>query len=107
MVLDSTREYLSEHKVIAEKDAVEKATIFLDDYICNGYGTHSQGIDTTIRNVMIRYGIPLDATYTSKAFWGMREYIEKEAISNKNILFIHTGGTPWFLTIWENGRKVA
>ena len=40
------------------------------------------------------YGIPLDETYTGKAFMGMSEYIYE--ISDKNILFIHTGGTPLF-----------
>jgi D-cysteine desulfhydrase len=45
---------------------------------------------------MIQHGIPLDSTYTGKAFWGMMQYIKKEQIKEKNILFIHTGGTPLF-----------
>ena len=44
----------------------------------------------------MRFGIPLDATYTGKAFMGMTEYITENMIKNKNILFIHTGGTPLF-----------
>ena len=53
-------------------------------------------MDATIYNVMMRYGIALDPTYTGKAFNGMTEYIENTSISGKNILFIHTGGTPLF-----------
>ena len=41
-------------------------------------------------------GIPLDTTYTGKGYWGMKEYIKENEITGKNILFIHTGGTPLF-----------
>ena len=44
----------------------------------------------------MRYGMPLDSTYTGKAFMGMKDYIEKESLKGKQILFIHTGGTPLF-----------
>lgn len=40
--------------------------------------------------------IILDPIYTGKAFYGMCEYIKKENIKGKNILFIHTGGMPLF-----------
>ena len=35
-------------------------------------------------------------TYTGKAFWGMKNYLEENEIRDSNILFIHTGGTPLF-----------
>lgn len=38
----------------------------------------------------------MDTTYTGKAYWGMKEHIKKYQITEKNILFIHTGGTPLF-----------
>ena len=46
-------------------------------------------------------GIPLDTTYTGKAFWGMEKYILENKIEGKNILFIHTGGTPLFFNDLE------
>ena len=47
--------------------------------------------------IMLREnGIAMDMTYTAKAFMGMCEYINENEISGKNILFIHTGGTPLF-----------
>ena len=46
--------------------------------------------------MLSNHGIPMDSTYTAKAYTGMMDYIEKQEIKNKNILFIHTGGTPLF-----------
>ncbi|WP_353095820.1 pyridoxal-phosphate dependent enzyme [Tissierella praeacuta] len=69
---------------------------FVDDYILDGYSAYNDEILATIREVFIDDGIPLDTTYTGKAFWGMKEYITKNRIVGKNILFIHTGGTPLF-----------
>jgi D-cysteine desulfhydrase len=47
-------------------------------------------------------GIPLDPIYTGKAFWGMKEYIKDMQMAGKNILFIHTGGTPLFFDFLIN-----
>ena len=52
---------------------------------------------------MIRFGLPLDSTYTGKAFLGMKKYIDKERISGSHVLFIHTGGTPLF---FDDFRKM-
>ena len=67
-----------------------------DDYIVSGYGTFNEEIEDTILQQFRTNGIPLDPTYTGKAFWGMTKYINETNIKNKNILFIHTGGTPIF-----------
>lgn len=70
---------------------------FIDDsYIIGGYGKYNIEIENIIFNIFQKYGIPLDPTYSGKAFYGMSEYIKKEQLINKNILFIHTGGTPLF-----------
>ena len=50
----------------------------------------------TVKEVFLNYGIPLDSTYTGKAFDGMRKYITVNGIKDKRVLFIHTGGTPLF-----------
>lgn len=70
--------------------------VFDDSYICGGYGKYTSEIVNMIIAVLENDGIPLDTTYTGKAFWGMKDYILKHGISNKRILFIHTGGTPLF-----------
>ena len=38
----------------------------------------------------------MDSTYVGKAFWGMCRFVKENQIEDKNILFIHTGGTPLF-----------
>ncbi len=90
VVLDSIRSYLGGK---AKEDEIQEKTIFIDDYT-TGYGKDDSRVKQTIDMVLKIYGIPLDATYTGKAFMGMREYIKD--IQDKNILFIHTGGTPLF-----------
>ncbi len=90
VVLDSIREYMEDD--VRANDA----TIFIDDYIGAGYGKENTEIKQTIIEVLVRYGIPLDATYTAKAFNGMQTYIQKQGIKGMKILFIHTGGTPLF-----------
>ena len=100
VVLDSIREYLDAYakddsQVISEEQ-IQDSTIFLDDYIADGYGKENSEIKEMINESLIRYGMPLDATYTGKAFLGMKKYIREHCLENKNILFIHTGGTPLF-----------
>ena len=92
VVLDSIREYMP----AMLDDELQKKTVFLDKYIGDGYGKDSEEIEEIIKSCMLKYGIPMDSTYTAKAFLGMKKYIEEENIWNKNILFIHTGGTPLF-----------
>ncbi len=91
VVIDSIKEYLGKSNPL-----IDKNTIFLDDYTGNGYGRDNEEIVQTIKDSFVQYGIPLDSTYTGKAFWGMKKYILDNGLKDKNILFIHTGGTPLF-----------
>lgn len=91
VVADSVCSYLNR-----ELDELEKYIYFVDDYICGGYGKYSSDIISAIKSVLINDGVALNATYTGKAYCGMLEYIQKNNIRNKNILFINTGGTPLF-----------
>lgn len=67
-----------------------------DEYIGDGYGTYSEEILSTIRQVLRSCGIALDPTYTGKAFYGMMDYLKKHNIKGKKVLFIHTGGLPLY-----------
>lgn len=96
VVLDCIRDYLEAQKVCAGEAQMQETTIFLDDYTGDGYGRHAAEVENVIAAVMTQYGIPLDATYTGKAFAGMLDYVKRGDITGKNILFIHTGGTPLF-----------
>ena len=68
----------------------------VDEYLCEGYGMYNRSIEKTIYHQFTQNGMPLDPTYTGKAFWGMQDYLEKHDIKGKRILFIHTGGMPLF-----------
>lgn len=67
-----------------------------DAYLCDGYGTYNRQIEKTIHQQFTCNGMPLDPTYTGKAFWGMQDYLKQNGIMGKRVLFIHTGGTPLF-----------
>ena len=104
VVLDSIREYMDEFGRTLKKQMsgekfeslIQEKTEFNDEYTGAGYGLQNPEITRIIKESMIRYGMPLDGTYTGKAFSGMMDYIKKNHIENKTILFIHTGGTPLF-----------
>lgn len=92
IIVESVKSYLTQ---IDDKTA-DKYVEFIDCYTGQGYGKENDEIIRTIKNVILQYGIPLDSTYTGKAFYGMNNYLKDNRIENKNILFIHTGGTPLF-----------
>lgn len=96
VILESVREYRGEG---APEDIV-----FVDRYIEGGYGQFDDAISKTIRDVMRRHGVPLDPTYTGKAFCGMRRFLQESRVNDKNVLFIHTGGTPIFFDWLEKTR---
>jgi len=105
VVLDSVKDYLSSVGFTISDDMIESATIFNDQYILGGYGNSSENIKQTIDTCMTKYGIPLDETYTGKAFYGMLDYLDKNEIKDKRILFIHTGGTPLFFDYLKRTAK--
>lgn len=96
VVVDCINSYLQNKDLIVSNDKILETTNFVDDYIGEGYSSSSVMVRNTINEVMMNYGIPMDLTYTGKAYFGMLDYISRNSISGKNILFIHTGGTPLF-----------
>ena len=101
VVLDSIRAYLGERTSEAQ---IQQTTIFRDEYT-SGYGKKDDRVDEMISFFLKHYGICLDPVYTGKAMMGMDEYIRTNAIQEKNILFIHTGGTPLFFDYLRKQRK--
>ena len=67
-----------------------------DSYLCGGYGAANSDICNLSRKMYETEHIELDTTYTGKAFYGMLEYLKKNNIRSKKILFIHTGGNVLF-----------
>ena len=93
VVIDSLRSYLGNR---VSEDEIQGKTVFIDEYV-TGYGKGSPEVTALIMDILKCYGISLDPTYTGLAFWGMTECLKN--ISGKNVLFIHTGGTPLFFDL--------
>lgn len=103
IVVESIREYLDTANRKIPEQKIQKSVIFDSSFVSGGYGVSEEGINNIIDNMLSQRGIPLDQTYTGKAYYGMNEYIEKNNIKEKNILFIHTGGTPLFFDYLNEG----
>lgn len=96
VVIDSVKSFLKDKNVKISDSDISDATIFLDEYTGDGYASSNPHINETIRTLLVETGIPLDSTYTGKAYTAMLHIIKSQEIEGKNILFIHTGGTPLF-----------
>lgn len=96
VVVDSAKDYLCSKNYSFDNVDIENNVTFIDDYIGNGYGKDNSEITDTIKKMMVKHGIPMDSTYVAKAYVGMQKLISEINIVGKNILFIHTGGTPLF-----------
>ncbi len=94
---EAIRENMSSYMRDGRKTEVKvpaASEIFFDDrFVKGGYGCADQELSELCRQMMKGYGLPLDTTYTGKAFLGMRNIIEEEHIKG-SVLFIHTGGLP-------------
>ncbi len=77
---------------------------FEAEYVCGGYGLYDKDIESVIRMMMECFGIPLDPTYTGKAFSGMLKYLKAWSHEPQNILYIHTGGTPLYFDYLNSPR---
>ncbi len=106
-----------ERGVAAVKEAAEQfelgiskkieisAIDFNTDYILGGYGKSNSNLLSLLREMLLAYQLPLDPTYTGKAFYGMIRELGK--VKNKNVLFIHTGGTPLFYDFLEANKPIG
>jgi len=87
------RAWLDENRPDAQIPADK---ILICDRFRSGYGAYDDSIAQTIRQMMARHGVPLDGTYTGKAWHGMQTIAQEENWQNRKVLFLHTGGTPLF-----------
>ena len=90
---------------LPEAAGVEERIHIVEDYLCGGYGKDCPALRETILSVFRQYGIPMDPTYTGKAFYGMSEYLKKNGVQGKKILFLHTGGAPLFFDFLRGYRE--
>ncbi|MBO4317419.1 MAG: pyridoxal-phosphate dependent enzyme [Mailhella sp.] len=106
IVLASVKEYLKEKNVCFDPESIAKAVHFDDRFTDAGYGASSAYAAECIRTVMRSYGLPLDETYTGKAFFAMTQIFAEEIAGGEGrpetVLFVHTGGTPLFFDFLLN-----
>ena len=65
-----------------------------DDHIGPGYAVPTDGGKRAIKLFARKEGIFLDHVYTGKAADALIDWLKQDRIKGKNLLFIHTGGTP-------------
>lgn len=74
------------------KERYDDRIIFNTDYLCGGYEQYTSEMKAYLNHAMRQTGLMFDTTYSGKAFYGMMDYIKKNHLENKRILFWHTGG---------------
>lgn len=60
------------------------------------YGKSGPAVQACIHKAFALHGLPLDETYTGKAFFGMQQLLRQWGWQGRDLLFLHTGGTPLF-----------
>ncbi|UTF60537.1 1-aminocyclopropane-1-carboxylate deaminase/D-cysteine desulfhydrase [Gilvimarinus sp. DA14] len=63
-----------------------------DAYIGPGYALGYPALFESISTLAAGSGIILDPVYTGKAFYGMLDLLERGELSQRDIVFVHTGG---------------
>lgn len=96
VIIQAANEYLCEYYPNICHIFDEETIHFNDEVIITDYGVSNEQIDRKIEELYLQYGIPMSKTYTGKAYVGMENYVKKNNLKGKKILFIHTGGVPLF-----------
>lgn len=81
---------LAEHYGMAER--YDERILFNTDYLYGGYEQFTPEMDGYLKKVMKETGLMFDTTYSGKAFYGMMDYVRKNNLQGKRIVFWHTGG---------------
>ena len=70
---------------------VDGDVTFVDSYIGEGYGSVYPNLANAVAFAW-RFGLPVDTTYTGKAFLAMVESARRGDLEGRRVLFWHTGG---------------
>ncbi len=89
------RDYCAQHPEQAD-EAAAISRIRVYDRCRGSYGAHNEAIAALIHRQFAQHGLPLDMTYTGKAYHALLQLMQQEGWQDRRIVFIHTGGTPLF-----------
>jgi len=71
------------------------AVVCFDEYVGPGYSLPTPEMAEAVRMLARLEGVLIDPVYTGKAMAGLIDLVRKGAFNkDKNILFVHTGGSP-------------
>ncbi len=87
------------------------AVVCFDEYVGPGYSLPTPEMAEAVRMLARLEGVLIDPVYTGKAMAGLIDLVRKGAFKkDKNILFVHTGGSPalyvYMNEILGTGNKV-
>ena len=71
---------------------IKDKIIVLDDFHFGGYAKSTNELREFISEINQINDMQIEEVYTGKALYALRNYLEKNAVKNKKVLFIHTGG---------------
>lgn len=94
----------NERHALPDTRRIRGACELLTEYSGGGYGAVSMRERQLSAEIFRRTSLPLDPTYTGKAFAGMLGYLRDRGIHGETCLFLHTGGLPLFFDGLRGGN---
>jgi len=93
-VLKGFDSYLEMSKINNSEEFImlSKQLIVLSDYHFGGYAKTTSELIAFVENFNAQNTFEIEPIYTGKAMFALVEYLKTNSISNKKVLFVHTGG---------------
>ena len=95
ILAETAREWLTQQGLPCPDDLADRLDL-QTSYNLGGYGRANQRVYNLIDYMLKEHSVPLDPTYTGKAFRGMLDFFADHDIHGERVLFVHTGGLPLF-----------
>ena len=73
-------------------NVIKDKIIVLDDFHFGGYAKSTNELREFISEINQLNEMQIEEVYTGKALYALKNYLEKNFVMNKKLLFIHTGG---------------
>ena len=73
-------------------NVIKDKIIVLDDFHFGGYAKSTNELREFISEINQLNEMQIEEVYTGKALYALRNFLEKNFVKNKKVLFIHTGG---------------
>ena len=73
-------------------NVIKDKIIVLDDFHFGGYAKSTNELREFISEINQINEMKIEEVYTGKALYALKNYLEKNFVKNKKVLFIHTGG---------------